>query len=73
MAEPRFVRWRTARDLRGAHHAVWSQPGVDMSKGQHGNKEAKKPKKVHVPALPPGTVPADVGVVAPAPQRHKKH
>jgi hypothetical protein len=44
-----------------------------MSKGQHGNKEAKKPKKVPVPALPAGTPPADVAVVAPAPQRHKKH
>jgi len=31
-----------------------------MTKGQHGNKEAKKPKKVHVPnppGLPPGLAP----------------
>jgi hypothetical protein len=36
-----------------------------MSKGQHGNKEAKKPKKVRSPALPPSSTvvpaaPADV-------------
>ena len=31
-----------------------------MTKGQHGNKEARKPKKVHVPnppGLPAGLVP----------------
>jgi hypothetical protein len=31
-----------------------------MTKGQHGNKEAKKPKKVHVPnppGLPAGLAP----------------
>jgi hypothetical protein len=26
-----------------------------MSKGQRGNKEAKKPKKIPVPALPPAS------------------
>jgi hypothetical protein len=36
-----------------------------MSKGQHGNKEAKKPKKVRSPALPSSSTvvpaaPADV-------------
>ena len=29
------------------------QKEMTMSKGKHGNKEAKKPKKVHVPN-PPG-------------------
>lgn len=34
-----------------------------MTKGKHGNKEAKKPKKVHVPnppGLPAGLVPPAV-------------
>ncbi len=38
-----------------------------MSKGQRGNKEAKKPKKVVSPALP---VPVPAVPVA-APDRHK--
>jgi hypothetical protein len=42
------------RSLRRAHHHATTRPGAsNMTKGQHGNKEAKKPKKVHVPN-PPG-------------------
>ncbi len=40
-----------------------------MTKGQHGNKEAKKPKKVHVPN-PPG-LPAGLAPVVPNPLRTK--
>jgi hypothetical protein len=39
-----------------------------MSKGQNGNKEAKKPKKVHVPnppGVPEGLVPRVPGMPAP--------
>lgn len=45
---------------------VSTSPEIGMSKGQRGNKEAKKPKK----APPP--LPAAVPVTAPAPERHKK-
>jgi hypothetical protein len=39
----------------GAQHARGHRTGDrSMSSGKHGNKEAKKPKKVHVPN-PPGT------------------
>jgi hypothetical protein len=41
-----------------------------MTKGQHGNKEAKKPKKVHVPN-PPG-LPASLVPIATGAQRPKK-
>jgi hypothetical protein len=41
-----------------------------MNKGQHGNKEAKKPKKVHTPN-PPG-LPASLAPVAAAALRPKK-
>ena len=41
-----------------------------MTKGQHGNKEAKKPKKVHVPN-PPGLPPSLAPMVANV-QRLKK-
>jgi len=43
-----------------------------MSKGQRGNKEAKKPKQVAQAPKPvvPGTVP--LGQIAPAPTRFKK-
>jgi hypothetical protein len=41
-----------------------------MTKGQHGNKEAKKPKKVHVPN-PPG-LPASLAPIVPNPLRQKK-
>jgi hypothetical protein len=39
-----------------------------MSKGQNGNKEAKKPKKAHVPnppGIPDGLAPRVPGVPAP--------
>jgi len=39
-----------------------------MSKGKHGNKEAKKPKKVHVPnppGLPPGLAPSPASTLRP--------
>ena len=39
-----------------------------MSKGKHGNKEAKKPKKVHVPnppGLPPGLAPSVASTLRP--------
>ncbi len=42
-----------------------------MSSGKHGNKEAKKPKKVHVPnppGLPAGLAPLG-GQVVPAKKR----
>ena len=41
-----------------------------MSKGQRGNKEAKKPKKAHARVPPAAAVPATV--IAPAPERHKR-
>jgi hypothetical protein len=41
-----------------------------MSKGQHGNKEAKKPKKVHVPTPP--ALPASLAPIVTAPVRAKK-
>jgi hypothetical protein len=41
-----------------------------MTKGQHGNKEAKKPKKAHVPN-PPG-LPASLVPLAASPPRGKK-
>ena len=40
-----------------------------MSKGQHGNKEAKKPKQVRVPAHAPGTLAPPVAPKGPAPAR----
>jgi len=39
-----------------------------MSKGQRGNKESKKPKKVHVPnppGLPANLAPAEMGGLRP--------
>jgi len=39
-----------------------------MSKGKHGNKEAKKPKKTPAPALPPSSA----VVPAAAPDRFKR-
>ncbi len=39
-----------------------------MSKGKNGNKEAKKPKKVHVPnppALPAGLAPSRASTLGP--------
>jgi hypothetical protein len=41
-----------------------------MSKGQHGNKEAKKPKKVHLPN--PSGLPASLLPVAATAQLPKK-
>ncbi len=41
-----------------------------MSKGKSGNKEVKKPKKLHVPN-PPG-LPASLAAVGTAPPRPKK-
>jgi len=41
-----------------------------MTKGQHGNKEAKKPKKVHVPNAP--GLPAGLAPLIANPQRPKK-
>ncbi len=41
-----------------------------MTKGQHGNKEAKKPKKVHTPN-PPG-LPAGLAPLVAVPPRPKK-
>ncbi len=41
-----------------------------MTKGQHGNKEAKKPKKVHVPN-PPG-LPANLAPTVASTLRPKK-
>ena len=41
-----------------------------MSKGKNGNKEVKKPKKLHVPN-PPG-LPASLAAVGTAPPRPKK-
>jgi hypothetical protein len=44
-----------------------------MTKGKHGNKEAKKPKKAalpNTPLLPAGT---SALAIAPAPARAKKH
>ena len=43
---------------------------VSMPKSQNGNKEAKKPKKVHVPN-PPG-LPASLAPIVPNPLRPKK-
>jgi hypothetical protein len=40
------------------------------TKGKHGNKEAKKPKKVHVPN-PPG-LPVGLAPIVPNPLRQKK-
>jgi hypothetical protein len=45
-----------------------SPQGANMSKGKHGNKEAKKPKKVHVPnppGLPPGLAPSLASTLRP--------
>jgi hypothetical protein len=42
-----------------------------MSKGQHGNKEAKKPKKAH-PSTAPQDAAAAVAAIAVAPVRPKK-
>ncbi len=43
-----------------------------MSKGKHGNKEIKKPKKVPVVVLPPAPVGATPGALAVAALRKKK-
>jgi hypothetical protein len=42
-----------------------------MSKGQRGNKEAKKPKKEPVPVAPAGAAAMPMAVLA-APNRFKK-
>jgi hypothetical protein len=48
------VRQRTVAGARSVHHGRNHHTGErTMTKGQHGNKEAKKPKKVRVPN-PPG-------------------
>jgi hypothetical protein len=39
-----------------------------MSKGQRGNREAKKPKKVRAPPVPAGEVPA-MGPAPPPPRK----
>ena len=41
-----------------------------MTKGQHGNKEAKKPKKVHVPNPP--SLPASLAPTVASTLRPKK-
>jgi hypothetical protein len=46
------------------------QKETTMSKGKHGNKEAKKPKKVHAPN-PPG-LPASLAPTAASMLRPKK-
>ncbi len=43
-----------------------------MTKGKHGNKEAKKPKKVPEAALPLAPAAATPGALAVAPLRKKK-
>jgi hypothetical protein len=43
-----------------------------MSKGQHGNKEAKKPKKEHPSTTPQDVAAAAVAAGAVAPNRQKK-
>lgn len=43
-----------------------------MSKGKHGNKEAKKPKKVRDPVLPPVPAPTTPGALAVASLKRKK-
>ena len=55
----------------GAYHAPFPCSGVhSMTRGQHGNKEAKKPKKVHVPN-PPG-LPASLAPTVASTLRPKK-
>jgi hypothetical protein len=56
---------------RRAHHLQVTTYGASiMSKGQHGNKEARKPKKVHLPN-PPG-LPASLAPLVASPLRPKK-
>ncbi|MEO8123401.1 MAG: hypothetical protein ABI633_05070 [Burkholderiales bacterium] len=43
-----------------------------MSKGKHGNKEAKKPKKAHQPAVPSAPAATTPGALAVASLRKKK-
>jgi hypothetical protein len=43
-----------------------------MSKGKHGNKEAKKPKKVPGPVVPPAPTGTTPGALAVASLRKKK-
>ena len=43
-----------------------------MTKGKHGNKEAKKPKKVPDPVVPPATATTTPGALAVASLRKKK-
>jgi hypothetical protein len=66
------VRQRTEPEHLGAQHEDPQPPGKrSMSSGKHGNKEAKKPKKVHVPnppGLPAGLAPLG-GQVVPAKKR----
>jgi hypothetical protein len=65
------VRQRTEDGCRLAHDRgrIRAQD-IDMSKGKHGNKEAKKPKKAQLPAGTPGAaLPAPVPA---APDRLKK-
>jgi hypothetical protein len=69
------VRCRTDAD-RGRRHASFhgairaANRGDDMSKGQHGNQEAKKPKKAATrPLSPDALAPANAPVVA---ERQKK-
>lgn len=52
------------RIVAAPHH--WKE--ATMNKRKNGNKEAKKPKKVHVPnppGLPPGLVPPVAGTPGP--------
>ncbi len=41
-----------------------------MSKGQHGNKEAKKPKQAHVPNPP--ALPSSLAALAPSVPKPKR-
>ena len=50
------MRQRTVALDRSAHHGRGHHTGErNMTKGQHGNKEAKKPKKVTPVVKSPGT------------------
>jgi hypothetical protein len=68
---PSSVRQRTESRCRRTHH-VPSTEGDQMTKRQHGNKEAKKPKRAVLPTKPPATVMTttlDRAVVAPRNKR----
>jgi hypothetical protein len=54
--------------LSTQHHASTKPGARSMTKGKHGNKEAKKPKKVHVPnppGLPASLAPAVADMLRP--------